>query len=143
MLRDLALSLDQDRLAQHPQDFGAVLEHHLADAQPWRLLAENIRDTRGRNLPDLDGDRASALPTQHRRMPIVDRPQTIYRGGARLAHERRAGGDEIAVELEPAHQRAVHGQQHRYTCDRVGARELRWHAARWSASVAASTGISR
>src|SRR5438034_1591607 len=112
VLRDLKLALAEGGLAEDTQDFAAVLERDLADAEPGRLLHEDVGESRRRYVPDLDRDgRAAGRDAQHRRVAVPDRPQPIDRRGSRLAHEARAGVDEVAVEREPAHQRPVNGEE--------------------------------
>jgi hypothetical protein len=44
-------------------------------------------------------------------MSIADRPETVDRRGACFADEARTGSEQVAIELETAHQRAVHGEK--------------------------------
>ena len=57
-------------------------------------------------------DPVSALDVvRERGVTIVDRPEPIDRRRPRLADEVGAGLDQIAVQREPAHERAVDGEQ--------------------------------
>src|SRR5215470_6645865 len=109
---DLALPFAEDRLPEDSQHPAAVVEGNLADAETGGLLLQDAREPGGRHGPHLDSDRRAALRhAHHRGMFVADRPETIDGRGAGLADEARARSQQIAVELEAAHQRAVHGEQ--------------------------------
>src|SRR6266566_249475 len=111
-LRDLALPLAQDRLAEDAERLVAIREADLADAEAGRLGEQQRRESRRRHAPHLERDRGAALAhTQHRGVAIADRPQPVLGDGGGLAQEARAGGGKIAVELETTHERAVNGQR--------------------------------
>jgi len=108
----IALTLAEDGLAEDAQHLGAVVELHFADAEPRRLLTQDLRQPRGGHRPHLDGDRGAAgHRAHHRRVPIGDRPQAIDGRGARLAHEARASVEQVAVQRQATHQRAVDGEK--------------------------------
>src|SRR5262249_37353538 len=109
--RDLALALAQRGLTEHAEHFLAVAEPHLADAEPRRLLEQDLAEAGVRHVPDLHRDgRAALAHPDHRRMAVLDGPEAIVGRGGRLAHEARADGEEVAVQGEAAHQRAIHGE---------------------------------
>src|SRR2546425_1189311 len=111
-LRDLALPLAQDRLAEDAERLVAIREADLADAEAGRPGEQQRRESRRRHAPHLERDRGAALAhTQHRGVAIADRPQPGLGNGRGLAQEARAGSGEVAVELETTHERAVHGQR--------------------------------
>src|SRR5262245_17192594 len=103
VLCDLALPLAEHRLAEDAERLLAVGEPNLADAQPAGLREEKDREAGDRHLPHLDGDRRPApAHADHRRVQVVDGPEAVVRARGRLAGERRAGRDQIAVQLEAA-----------------------------------------
>src|SRR5258705_53983 len=105
------LSTRSRRLAEDTQGLFAIGEAELSDAEPGGLSEEDRGEPGGRHLPHLDRDRR-AVPghADHRGMPVADRPEAVVRPRGRLAREARTGRDQIAVQLEAAHQRAVHRQ---------------------------------
>jgi hypothetical protein len=112
--RDLPPARAQERLAEHAEHDGAVGEQHLADGKTRRFVQQHLRQPRRRHVPDLERD-ARALArrrAQHRRMPVVDRVEAIAGVGLVLAHEARADGEQVRIQLESAHQGAVDGQQY-------------------------------
>src|SRR5690349_19320933 len=107
--RDLGLTFAKKRLAQNAEHDRAVAQYDLADRKPGRLVHEEARKSVDRHVPKLERDaRALAGRAHHGRVPVTDRPQPVARIRFVLAYERRADRRQIRIELEPAHQRAVH-----------------------------------
>ena len=95
-----------------PENHRSILQQHLADRESRRLAQQHFREAVVRNVPQLDGDaRPLTRRAQHRRMAVVDRPQPIARVRRVFADERRADLQQIRIEREAAHQRAVDCQQ--------------------------------
>jgi hypothetical protein len=112
VLGDFLLPVAQGWFTEHAEHFGAIGEVDLANAQARRFLEENLCHARGGDRPHLDRNRHAAfLHAHHGRMPVADRPEAINRAGFRFAHEGRARGEQVGVEFEPAHERAVDGEQ--------------------------------
>src|SRR6266566_775773 len=63
-LRDLALPLAQDRLAEDAERLVAIREADLADAEAGRLGEQQRRESRRRHAPHLERDRGAALRSE-------------------------------------------------------------------------------
>ncbi len=131
LLRDLALALAEQRLAEHTERLLAVGETDLAHAEPRRLAEQDRREPGVGYVPHLDRDGSAALRhANHRWMTVADRPHAVARARRRLTDERRAGSEQIVVQREAAHQGAVDRQSNAQDALSPG-----WRAARAGGSV--------
>src|SRR5213594_2576422 len=63
---------------------------------------EYRREPGGRNFPQLDGDgRAALRHADHRRMPVVDRPEAVVAPGRRLARDGRPAAIRSPFSSKP------------------------------------------
>src|SRR5207249_10459708 len=95
---DLDLALAERRLTEDAESLLAIGEADLADAESRRLLEQHLSEAGGRDVPHLHGDRGAALlHADHRGVAVADRPEAIVRHRRRLAHEARAGGEQVEI----------------------------------------------
>ena len=87
-MSDVGRIRDASRLCQKPEA-RAIVQRHRPEAQRRRHLREQDAYRRGRQSPNLPGDRGSIRRADHAR-PVAEGEQTIHRLGLRLPQEAAA-----------------------------------------------------
>src|SRR2546425_184195 len=87
---------------------------------------------------------AAVRHADHRRMAVADRPEAVARARRGLAHERRAGGEQVPIQGEAAHQRAINRQPNvQGALLRAGGRPPRGDRVRPTVAPASCAGNAR